>query len=81
MKRKLDGHDAPVSVSVVKADTEQERSAFSVFGLDPRLQQAIAKEQFSTPTPVQSKAIPLALEGTDIFGRTALLHDGLGAFY
>ncbi len=41
-------------------------SSFSDFNLLPRLEQAIAKLNFTTPTPVQIQAIPLALEGKDI---------------
>ncbi len=70
MKRKLDDDNVPVPVSVSDFYGEHERSAFSSLELDSRLQQAILQEQFSRPTPVQSKAIPLALEGRDIFGRT-----------
>ena len=35
---------------------------FESFGLDPRLNQAITRLQFSKPTLVQATAIPLALE-------------------
>ena len=69
MKRKLDAEDVPIPVAVSTTDAEYGETAFSTFKLDPRLQQAIMKEQFSTPTPVQSRAIPLALEGKDILGR------------
>ena len=69
MKRRLDVEDVPVPVSVATTDPGHEGTAFSTFGLDPRLQRAIVNERFSTPTPVQSKAIPLALEGKDILGK------------
>lgn len=60
--------------SVEKATTPQEDSddsepTFPSLGLDPRLLQAIAKLGFAQPTPVQAKAIPLALEGKDILAR------------
>lgn len=42
---------------------------FESMGLDQRLLQAISRLQFSKPTPVQEKAIPLALEGKDILAR------------
>ena len=70
MKRKLDAEHVSVPLSNSTSDAKHGKSAFSTFGLDPRLQQAIVKEQFSTSTPIQSKAIPLALEGKDILGRT-----------
>ena len=66
MKRKLDERDVPSPV-----ETSNDGHAGRVFdslGLDSRLLQAVANEGFTTPTPVQSKAIPLALEGRDILG-------------
>jgi superfamily II DNA/RNA helicase len=41
---------------------------FSGFGLSPKLLQSLARMQFETPTPIQSLAIPLALNGRDILG-------------
>lgn len=66
MKRKLNDDDVPSPVAPLPA--QQNATSFSSLGLDSRLQQAIAKEGFSTPTPVQTRAIPLALEGKDIIG-------------
>ncbi|KAK4697699.1 ATP-dependent RNA helicase DDX56/DBP9, partial [Lecanoromycetidae sp. Uapishka_2] len=43
---------------------------FSDLGLETRLLQAIAKANFSCPTPIQAKSIPLALEGRDILARS-----------
>ncbi|KAL8940320.1 MAG: hypothetical protein Q9216_002875 [Gyalolechia sp. 2 TL-2023] len=64
MKRKLDDHYVPnPSPPSQEAQTEPH---FKSFGLDPRLLQAVAKEGFSAPTYVQSKVIPLALQGKDI---------------
>ncbi|KAK3381415.1 P-loop containing nucleoside triphosphate hydrolase protein [Podospora didyma] len=40
--------------------------SFAELGLDPRLVQAVAKQNFEKPTLVQRKAIPLALQGQDI---------------
>jgi hypothetical protein len=45
---------------------------FKDLGLDSRLLQGIVKLGFATPTLVQEKAIPLALEGKDILGRFIL---------
>lgn len=39
-----------------------------MLGLAPSLHKALKKSGFSTPTPIQAKAIPLALEGSDILG-------------
>jgi ATP-dependent RNA helicase DDX56/DBP9 len=65
MKRKLDENDVP-------APAEEEKklaASFADFGLDPRLLQAIAKLKLETPTTVQIKAIPLALDGRHILAR------------
>lgn len=68
MKRKLDENNVPsTEPAATNGPTE---SSFESFGLDPRLVQAIAKSQFSTPTPVQAKTIPLALEGKDILAKS-----------
>ncbi|KAL4878017.1 P-loop containing nucleoside triphosphate hydrolase protein [Aspergillus karnatakaensis] len=71
MKRKLDANDVPTvetaeAEEVKQADTTED---FEKLNLDPRLRQALVKEKFSKPTPVQAKAIPLALEGKDILAR------------
>lgn len=66
MKRKLDEGDVPIPVHT--KDTSKKPSSFSALVLDSRLLQAVAQQNFSAPTPVQSKAIPLALEGKDILG-------------
>ncbi len=39
---------------------------FSSFQLNARLLQALEKGGFSTPTPVQAKAIPLVMQGADV---------------
>ena len=40
--------------------------SFESMGLDPRLLKAVFRIGWTTPTPVQSQGIPLALEGNDI---------------
>ncbi|KAG2223700.1 hypothetical protein INT45_007278 [Circinella minor] len=42
---------------------------FASFDFDPRLSRAIAQLEFTHPTLVQAKAIPLALAGKDILAR------------
>jgi len=37
-------------------------------GLEPRLLKALAHEGYTTPTPIQSQAIPHVLEGKDLLG-------------
>lgn len=66
MKRKLDEDDVPTAADMDNASKKP--SDFSALGLDPRLLQAVAQQNFSAPTLVQSRAIPLALEGKDILG-------------
>ncbi|CDM34376.1 hypothetical protein DTO013E5_4894 [Penicillium roqueforti] len=66
MKRKLDANDVP---SPEAAGVEDQELDFEALNLDPRLRQALIKEKFTKPTLVQSKAIPLALEGKDILAR------------
>lgn len=70
MKRKLNQDDVPIADS--SSNASQVSSAFKILGLDPRLLQAVANEGFSTPTLVQSKAIPLAIEGKDLSGISEL---------
>ena len=41
---------------------------FTDFKLHPRLQHAIQKAGFTTPTPIQEKAIPAGLAGRDLIG-------------
>jgi ATP-dependent RNA helicase DDX56/DBP9 len=67
MKRKLDANDVPVPTQEV--ETTKGSTTFADLGLDARLLQGIAKQNFQTPTLVQSKAIPLTLEGRDVLAR------------
>jgi len=46
---------------------------FSSLGLDARLLQAVAEEKWSAPTQVQSKTIPLSLEGRDLLGTPTII--------
>ncbi|MBN1584744.1 DEAD/DEAH box helicase [Candidatus Uhrbacteria bacterium] len=41
---------------------------FCELGLAPKLLEAVGKLNFSSPTPIQEKAIPIGLSGRDIFG-------------
>lgn len=83
MKRKLDENDVPATGGVRTSDsasaakTNDVPHTFNDLGLDPRLLQAIAKENFASPTPVQAKGIPLALEGKDVLGRHPPSYHGI----
>ncbi|KAI9742638.1 MAG: ATP-dependent DNA/RNA helicase [Claussenomyces sp. TS43310] len=67
MKRKLDSNDVPVAISETNAEPKE--NSFTSLGLDSRVLQGIAKQNFEKPTPVQVKAIPLAIQGRDILAR------------
>jgi len=41
---------------------------FDMLGLAPNLQAALKRANFTQPTPIQAKAIPLAMDGHDILG-------------
>ena len=41
---------------------------FKDLGLSPELVDAVTKQGYSTPTPIQSQAIPIILKGKDILG-------------
>lgn len=43
-------------------------NSFQELALQPDLANALARAGFSTPTPIQAQAIPLALDGQDILG-------------
>lgn len=45
-----------------------EQTGFNDFGLDEKLLKAIEKVGYTTPTPIQIKAIPIVLEGKDVMG-------------
>ncbi|HJX74013.1 MAG TPA: DEAD/DEAH box helicase [Candidatus Deferrimicrobiaceae bacterium] len=48
--------------------TSKERNPFEAFGLRPELLRAVAEKNYTTPTPIQEKAIPFVLEGKDLLG-------------
>ena len=66
MKRKLNDEKVPTPVAI--SAEQQQSTTFESFGLDSRLLQAIAQENFSSPTPVQAEAIPIILDGKDLLG-------------
>jgi len=59
---------------------EPKTSGFAEFGLPPKLMQSLARMNFTTPTPVQAAAIPLALAGRDILGSAQTGTGKTGAF-
>ena len=49
-------------------ETQQDQT-FASLGVSPELQKRLDKLGIKTPFPIQAKAVPLALEGRDIFGQ------------
>ena len=43
-------------------------TSFNDFGLAEPITRALAEEQYSTPTPIQTDAIPIVLTGRDLVG-------------
>ena len=53
----------------VKDTTElAQPDAFAALGLIPELLDAVRDAGYTTPTPIQEEAIPLALKGRDLIG-------------
>ncbi|WYZ45077.1 hypothetical protein EsH8_VIII_000393 [Colletotrichum jinshuiense] len=71
MKRKHDEEPVSAGETEKRAKTEQPAAelSFADLGLDTRLVQGVAAESFKDPTPVQQKAIPLALDGKDVVAK------------
>ena len=43
-------------------------TSFAELGLNPELLRAVADAGYTTPTPIQAKAIPVILAGNDVMG-------------
>lgn len=57
------------TVDVETTETTEENSIrFTDLGLDARVQAAIEKVGYETPSPIQAQTIPLLLEGKDVMG-------------
>ncbi len=48
--------------------TNPQGPSFNGLGIAPKILEVLAHARFSTPTPIQLKAIPMALEGKDVVG-------------
>lgn len=53
---------------------------FSTLGLPQQLEDSLKRMKFATPTPIQAKAIPIALKGRDILGSAQTGTGKTGAF-
>lgn len=74
MKRKHTETDDSAPKEEKRAKIQEPQPAakeltFSDLGLDTRLVQGVAAESFKDPTPVQQRAIPLALDGKDVVAK------------
>ena len=49
-------------------DVPRPVKSFAHFGFDDRLMNAIKKENFAEPTPIQKQAVPVALSGRGVIG-------------
>jgi len=47
---------------------QQPNFSFYGLGIAPRILEALDRMQFTVPTPIQRKAIPIAIEGKDVIG-------------
>jgi len=52
----------------IETITEIETNGFEALGLSPALLRALVENNYTTPTPIQEQAIPLALAGHDLLG-------------
>jgi len=48
--------------------TSQTNSSFYSLGIAPKILEALDRYKFTIPTPIQHKAIPVCIEGSDIIG-------------
>ncbi|MDD4409967.1 MAG: DEAD/DEAH box helicase [Candidatus Pacebacteria bacterium] len=53
---------------VTKEDVYVPTNCFNDFNVDSKIKANIAKKGYVTPTPIQDKTIPLAVEGKDVVG-------------
>ena len=75
MKRKLNSDDVPEVVAPEAGETQTTtpaKATFDSLNLDSRILQAITREKFTEPTPVQAATLPLALSGKDILGMSGI---------
>jgi ATP-dependent RNA helicase RhlE len=52
----------------MEATTTEAQSTFEQLGLAPELLQAVRDAGYTTPTPIQQQAVPIALKGRDLIG-------------
>ncbi|KAF9333146.1 ATP-dependent DNA/RNA helicase [Podila minutissima] len=62
-------HISETETAEITPNTVDDNLTFADLGLDDRLLRGLAKLNFTKPTPVQAKSIPLALAGKDILAK------------
>lgn len=67
-KAQKDAFFAPSEPAPTSASKKQKSSDFNSLNLSRPLIRALTAMSFSTPTPIQSRTIPLALAGQDVLG-------------
>ena len=58
----------PTAPTPTSSPRAERTATFADLGLSPALLQALAEEGYTTPTPIQEKAVPHVLAGRDLFG-------------
>ena len=73
--------EAPAVVAVVAPEAKPENKAnFDRFQLPAALKASLTKIKFTSPTPIQEQAIPIAMEGKDVMGTAQTGTGKTGAF-
>jgi superfamily II DNA/RNA helicase len=60
-------HKTAHASSLAQGNSQSERSFYGL-GIAPKILDLLAHIKFKVPTPIQFKAIPLAIEGKDVIG-------------
>jgi ATP-dependent RNA helicase RhlE len=60
-------HKTTNANSLLSGDSQPERTFYGL-GIAPRILDLLAQIKFKVPTPIQFKAIPIAIEGKDVVG-------------
>ena len=60
--------EPPMAASLPRIEHDALPEAFRALGLDDDVLQTVARAGFSTPTPIQTQAIPVLLTGRDVVG-------------
>lgn len=67
-KKTMTLHTQMTEATETPAAIEQQNNGFELLGLPSEILKALARINFTTPTPIQQKTIPLAITGRDILG-------------